>query len=124
MLRFDPKAKLKLLVKENPKRGASRERFEKGYRGARTVAKALANGIWIADLSWDFERGFIEIGGESRPLRLRGTRPTAKATAKADAAKAAKAAKAKARRAARKAERIAAAADAEVEVEDVPLVTE
>ena len=63
-------AKIKVLIKENPKRGASAERFE-GYKGAKTVGQARANGVTNGDLAWDFERGYVAIDGDSNPLKER-----------------------------------------------------
>lgn len=53
-------AKITLLVKENPKRGASKERFD-GYTGSATVAEALAKGVTYADLAWDVGHGLISV---------------------------------------------------------------
>jgi hypothetical protein len=53
--------KLVLLVKENPKRGASADRYEL-YRKAKTVGDYLAAGGLRADLRWDEDHGYIQIG--------------------------------------------------------------
>lgn len=53
-------AKITVLAKENPKRGASRERFE-GYTGSATVAEAMAKGVTYADLAWDVGHGLISV---------------------------------------------------------------
>lgn len=53
-------AKIKLLVNENPKRGASAERFAL-YRNGMTVADYLEAGGKRADISWDVNKGFIEV---------------------------------------------------------------
>lgn len=53
-------AKVTLLVKENPKRGASKDRFE-GYTGSATVGEALAKGVTYADLAWDVGHGLISV---------------------------------------------------------------
>jgi phage protein D len=53
--------KLVLLVKENPKRGSSAERYEL-YRKAKTVGDYLAAGGLRADLRWDEDHGYIQIG--------------------------------------------------------------
>jgi len=57
---YPPTARISLLVKDNPKRGASRERFE-GYTGAVTVADAMAKGVTYADLAWDVGHGLISV---------------------------------------------------------------
>jgi hypothetical protein len=59
---YPPEAKITLLVKENPKRGASKARFE-GYMkpGGDTVKGALANGVTYADLAWDVGHGLISV---------------------------------------------------------------
>lgn len=66
---YEDTAKVTLLVKENPKRegSASYERFE-GYKGAKTVADALANGVTRADLDWDAKHGYITIAGWDVPV--------------------------------------------------------
>jgi len=57
-------AKLKLLVKENPKKqgSKSRTRFE-SYFGAKTVGEAMAgeNGVTYQDIVYDIGHGFIEV---------------------------------------------------------------
>lgn len=53
-------AKITLLVTENPKRGASKERFE-GYTGSATVKEAIAKGVTYADLAWDVGHGLIKV---------------------------------------------------------------
>lgn len=53
-------AKVTVLVKENPKRGASRDRFE-GYTGSATVGEALAKGVTYADIAWDVGHGLISV---------------------------------------------------------------
>lgn len=52
--------KLKLLVKENPKRGASAQRYEL-YRTSKTVADYIAAGGVRADIAYDVAKGFIEV---------------------------------------------------------------
>ena len=43
----------------NPKRGASAERFAK-YKAGMTFQEALDAGISSADVKWDLEKGFIK----------------------------------------------------------------
>lgn len=54
--------KIKLLVKENPKRAgsASATRFD-FYKTSKTVADYVAAGGAAADLRWDVEKGYIEV---------------------------------------------------------------
>lgn len=56
-------AKIKVLVKENPKKAGSKSaaRFE-GYAGAKTVGDALANGVTYQDIAYDVGRQFITVG--------------------------------------------------------------
>ena len=49
-----------LLVTENPKRGASAERFA-NYVSGQTVEQALAAGLKRADIVWDIGRGYISV---------------------------------------------------------------
>lgn len=49
-----------LLVTENPKSGASAERFA-GYVSGQTVKEALAAGLKRADIVWDVGHGFIRV---------------------------------------------------------------
>jgi hypothetical protein len=51
---------VKMLVQENPKRGASAQRFAL-YRDGMTVAAALAAGVQRADLRWDLAHGWIAV---------------------------------------------------------------
>ena len=51
---------IKLLVKDNPKRGKSRDRFQL-YFTTTSVNDLLAKGLFAGDLAWDLERKFIEI---------------------------------------------------------------
>ena len=53
-------AKIKLLVKENPKRAAAAERFDL-YKNGMTVAEYLKAGGKRADVNWDVKQGFIEV---------------------------------------------------------------
>jgi hypothetical protein len=53
-------AKIKLLVKENPKRGTAAERFSL-YKNGMTVGDALEAGMKRADINWDVGQGFIEV---------------------------------------------------------------
>ena len=55
-------AKIKLLVKDNPKRegSASYNRFEL-YKSSKTVSEFIAAGGTRADLAWDAARGYIAI---------------------------------------------------------------
>lgn len=57
---YPNEAKVTLLVKENPKRGASKDRFD-GYTGSATVGEALAKGVTYADLAWDVGHGLIKV---------------------------------------------------------------
>lgn len=61
---YPESAKIELLVKENPKRGKSKERFE-GYFKAKplTVGEAVKNGVSYADIAWDVGHGLIKIVG-------------------------------------------------------------
>ena len=54
-------AAVTVLVAANPKRGASRARFE-GYTGSKTVGEALDKGVTYADLAWDVGHGLIKVG--------------------------------------------------------------
>jgi hypothetical protein len=58
--RFTDDQRITLLARENPKRGASRERFAL-YRDGMSVGEALAAGITRGDLKWDTDRDFISI---------------------------------------------------------------
>lgn len=55
-------AKLKVLVKDNPKRQGSEaaKRFD-GYFGAKKVQDALQAGVTYADIAHDVARGYIEV---------------------------------------------------------------
>lgn len=57
---YPDSAKIELLVKENPKRGASKERFD-GYTGSATVGEAIAKGVTYADVAWDVGHGLIKV---------------------------------------------------------------
>lgn len=57
---YPPTAQVKVLVAANPKRGASKDRFE-GYTGSATVAEAMAKGVTYADLAWDVGHGLISV---------------------------------------------------------------
>ena len=57
---FADNAKITLLQKENPKRGASAKRYAL-YKSGMSVADYLAKGGWRGDLAWDSEREFIRI---------------------------------------------------------------
>lgn len=64
-LEFTDATKLRVLVTENPKRGASAVRFAKAYLGKRkptTVAAAIDNGATRADIRWDAGQEFIKLG--------------------------------------------------------------
>jgi hypothetical protein len=52
-----------LKVKANPKKAgsAAHERFGL-YRNGMTVGRAIEAGVWAADVRWDSEHGFIELG--------------------------------------------------------------
>ena len=54
------------LLQDNPKRLKSFVRYE-GYKGATTIAIALASGATNADLKWDFERDFITLHPPPEP---------------------------------------------------------
>jgi ribosomal protein L21E len=54
-------AKVTVLVPSNPKRGASKERFD-GYTGSETVGAALDKGVTYADLAWDVGHGLVRVG--------------------------------------------------------------
>lgn len=60
--RFRDDQKIRVLVKENPKRkgtgGAKRFAL---YRSGMTVAAALEAGVTRADLNWDAAHKFIEV---------------------------------------------------------------
>lgn len=58
----DKNARVKLLVKENPKRGASRIRYNH-YRDGMTVGEYVekAGSKGMADIRWDLEHGFIAL---------------------------------------------------------------
>lgn len=54
--------KIVRLVAGNPKRGASRARFDLYFdQAVKTVGDFLARGGLRADLQWDIERGFIAL---------------------------------------------------------------
>jgi len=60
---YDPKAKIKVLKKENPKRAGSKAfRAYACYKDGITVEAFLAAGGTGADLKYDSSRGFISIG--------------------------------------------------------------
>lgn len=58
----DKNARVKLLVKENPKRGASRIRYNH-YKDGMTVGEYVekAGSKGMADIRWDLEHGFIAL---------------------------------------------------------------
>ncbi len=60
---FDGNARIKLLVKENPKREGSKthERFAL-YKNGMKVSEALEKGLTREDLDWDTKHDFISIG--------------------------------------------------------------
>lgn len=53
-------AKIKVLAKENPKRGSAAERFAL-YKNGMTVDEYIAAGGTRADVNWDTKQGFIEV---------------------------------------------------------------
>jgi hypothetical protein len=57
---IDGSAKIKVLVKENPKRAAAAERFAL-YKNGMTVDEYLVAGGKRADVNWDVAQGFIEV---------------------------------------------------------------
>jgi hypothetical protein len=57
---YPESAKIELLVKENPKRGKSKDRFD-GYFKSKTVGEAIKNGVTYADLAWDVGHGLIKV---------------------------------------------------------------
>jgi hypothetical protein len=59
---FDPEAKIKLTVAENPKRkgSASAKRFDK-YANGMKVSEALEKGVKSADIAWDQKHGYITL---------------------------------------------------------------
>ena len=64
-LQFDDATALKVIERNNPKRGASAPRYAKAYLGKktpRTVGEAIANGALRADIRWDAAHGFIKLG--------------------------------------------------------------
>jgi membrane protein involved in colicin uptake len=58
----DKNARIKILTKDNPKRGASRIRYNH-YRDGMTVADYVerAGSKGMADIRWDLEHGFIQL---------------------------------------------------------------
>lgn len=59
--RVDPNAKIKLLVKENPKRGEKSKKAFALYRDGMTVGEFLKKGGTSADISWDTRHDFIKL---------------------------------------------------------------
>lgn len=57
---FGDDSKIKVLVKENPKRAAAAERFNL-YKNGMTVGEYVAAGGKRADVNWDVKQGFIEV---------------------------------------------------------------
>lgn len=53
-------AKIKILVKDNPKRAAAAERYAL-YKNGMTVDEYIAAGGKRADINWDVLQGFIEV---------------------------------------------------------------
>lgn len=53
-------AKIKVLVKENPKRAKAAERFDL-YKNGMTVDEYIAAGGTRADINWDVKQQFIEV---------------------------------------------------------------
>lgn len=53
-------AKITLLRKDNPKRGASADRY-KLYKSGMTVDDYVKAGGFRADIAWDMEREFIKV---------------------------------------------------------------
>lgn len=53
-------AKIKILVKENPKRGGAADRYAL-YKNGMTVDEYIAAGGKRADVNWDVAQGFIEV---------------------------------------------------------------
>ena len=58
---YPREASVTLLVETNPKRGASKDRFEH-YFTAKTVGEALDKGVTYADIAWDVGHGLIKVG--------------------------------------------------------------
>lgn len=60
---MDLGTKLKVLVKENPKRAGSESasRFDL-YTGCKTVQDYLDKGGRLADVKWDTEKSYIQLG--------------------------------------------------------------
>lgn len=54
-------SKITLVMKENPKRGKSAERY-KLYRSGMTVGDFIKAGGQRADIKWDLAHGFIKVG--------------------------------------------------------------
>jgi len=65
-LTVDPKAKIKVLVGENPKSKKPGERFAV-LRNGMTVKTALDKGYTKGDLAWDVMKGYISVTGVSKP---------------------------------------------------------
>ena len=61
--RYDPKAKIKLITKENPKREGTKA-FTKfaNYRTGMSVEEALCTELTSRSLAYDEGKGFISIG--------------------------------------------------------------
>ena len=61
-LMYPGSAAITVLVDKNPKKVGSKsyERFE-GYRGAATIAEALAAGVTYQDIAYDVGRQFISV---------------------------------------------------------------
>jgi hypothetical protein len=72
--------RITMLVQENPKRGASAERFAL-YKDGMTVAQALEAGVQRADLRWDLAHGWISIAAGAAGKASK--KPAKKATAEA-----------------------------------------
>lgn len=58
---YPREATVTLLVEANPKRGASKTRFD-GYTGSATIGEALDKGVTYADIAWDVGHGLVKVG--------------------------------------------------------------
>jgi hypothetical protein len=63
---FNPKSTVRLLVKENPKQGASKKRFDI-YSNGKKVETCMKEGVKKADLCWDITHKFIELVPPAKP---------------------------------------------------------
>ena len=63
-----------LVVTENPKRGASKDRYD-AYKSGQTVDEFIAAGGTRGDVNWDIAHGFITVEIVAAPEKVKEEKP-------------------------------------------------